>query len=229
MNEQDGAPLDPALRLHPDQQELTGAQEVEAERFAEAYIQAQLSTEPVDEQEAEAFLRQAYEEGGLTAPRHIHWLDGPLELVAVLAHDSNLVSIEDRFEDLVPYGIWDDRLRDYIEISRLQGDVAQSIDYRIRSVQGQARDSLPGSYGPTRGASVLSGVESSVARGIQNRVLTNVGERIWQDFGRNLRDSVSDSMRDRTGRQEGYSFWHSICAYDEAEELALLLFFATYF
>ena len=48
--------MDPALHLHPEQQALTPTQEAETRRFADAYIQTQLSTEPVDEEEAEAFL-----------------------------------------------------------------------------------------------------------------------------------------------------------------------------
>jgi hypothetical protein len=79
---QDGS-LDPALRLQPGQQHLTPAQEAEARRFAEASIQRQLSTEPVDEQEAEAWLRQVYERAGLPSAR-IQWVDGPLQLVRVL-------------------------------------------------------------------------------------------------------------------------------------------------
>ena len=50
--------MDPAFRLHLEQEELTQAQEDELERFAQERIAAQLSTEPVDEQETEQFLRQ---------------------------------------------------------------------------------------------------------------------------------------------------------------------------
>jgi hypothetical protein len=77
------APMDPALRLQPGQQTLTPAQQAEAKRFAEAYLQAQLSTEPVDEPAAEGLLRHVYQIAGLAPPTRIHWLDGPLEWVAV--------------------------------------------------------------------------------------------------------------------------------------------------
>lgn len=73
--------MEPHLRLQLDQQQLTPEQEAEAQRFAAECIAAQLSTEPVDEREAEACLRQAYELAGRAAPRQIHWLDGPLQLV----------------------------------------------------------------------------------------------------------------------------------------------------
>jgi hypothetical protein len=75
--------MDPTLRLHPGQAKLTPEQEVEVFCFAEAYIRAQLSTEPADEREAEALLRQAYAVAGLAAPRHVQWVDGPCQLIAV--------------------------------------------------------------------------------------------------------------------------------------------------
>ncbi|MBV9258498.1 MAG: hypothetical protein JO215_10810 [Ktedonobacteraceae bacterium] len=69
------------LRLQPGQQELTPEQEAEARCFAAERIAAQLSTEPVDERDAEAFLRQAYDVAGRAAPQQMHWLGGPLQLV----------------------------------------------------------------------------------------------------------------------------------------------------
>src|ERR1051326_6616947 len=53
------------LRLQPGQQALTPEQEEEVQRFVEARIAVQLSTEPIDESEAEALLRQAYMVAGL--------------------------------------------------------------------------------------------------------------------------------------------------------------------
>jgi hypothetical protein len=73
--------MEPHLRLQPGQQVLTPEQEDEARRFAAERITAQLSTEPVNERDAEAFLRQAYDGAGRAAPQQIHWLDGPLQLV----------------------------------------------------------------------------------------------------------------------------------------------------
>lgn len=55
-----------ALRLQPGQETLTPEQEAEAGRFAQERIAAQLSTEPVDEPVAKAWLRQAY-----TAVQHL--------------------------------------------------------------------------------------------------------------------------------------------------------------
>jgi hypothetical protein len=51
MREQYDTSIDPAHRLVAGQEELTSAQEAEMQRFTDAYIQTQLSTEPVDERE----------------------------------------------------------------------------------------------------------------------------------------------------------------------------------
>jgi hypothetical protein len=93
------------LRIQPGQQALTPAQEAEARRFAEERIQAQLSTEPVDEQQAEAFLRQAYAVAGLVPPQHIQWVDGPLQLGGVPLFPGSVNSVKssdwDRFRESV--------------------------------------------------------------------------------------------------------------------------------
>src|SRR5262249_54471703 len=91
-----GTRPDAALQLQPGQAALTPAQQVEARRFAEAAIERQLSTEPVDEPEAEACLRQAYQVAGLAPPQRISWLDGPLPLVQGLIAPSGRASANDR-------------------------------------------------------------------------------------------------------------------------------------
>jgi hypothetical protein len=90
--------IDPALQLRPEQLALTPAQEAEAGRFADEFIHRQLSTEPVDERQAEAFLCQAYAVAGLAPPQRIQWLDGPLQLLTTLAPLSRWGSLWDSFE-----------------------------------------------------------------------------------------------------------------------------------
>src|SRR5215831_15941866 len=104
--------MDPALRLQPGQQELTLAQEAEARRFAEECMQRQLSTDPVDEQEAARLLRQVYALAQLPPPQRIEWLDGPLQLFAVLAPPSVETVVRDRVEAIVGR-----RVRDHLGAS----------------------------------------------------------------------------------------------------------------
>ncbi len=72
----------PPFTLQKGQERLSSKQEAEAQRFALERVQAQLSTKPANEREAEALLRQAYRAAKLAEPRSIQWLDGPLHLVA---------------------------------------------------------------------------------------------------------------------------------------------------
>ena len=67
------------LRLHKGQQTLTPEQIAEGRRLTEKRIRDQLDTAPVDEDQAESLLWQAYAAAELPPPRHIHWLNGPLE------------------------------------------------------------------------------------------------------------------------------------------------------
>src|SRR5690348_11389728 len=89
MREQEVAPLDPAHRLAPGQEALTPAQEAEMRRFTDDYIRTQLSTEPVDEGEAQALVERIYALAGLDAPASIEWLDGPVQLVERLFSSSD--------------------------------------------------------------------------------------------------------------------------------------------
>jgi hypothetical protein len=133
--------MDPTLRLHPDQQELTSTQEAEARRFADEFIRRQLSTDPVDELAAEAFLCQAYEVAGLAPPQHLHWLDGPLHLDALLAAhrfgtdvgNSVVYGVQDRVRTGVRQSLWEhvwDSVGNHISY-RVVNRVGQSIESRL--------------------------------------------------------------------------------------------------
>jgi hypothetical protein len=90
--------MDESLHLRPGQAALTAAQIAEAERFADARIREQLSTEPVDEPAAEALLAEAYAAAGLPPPEQVYWLDGPLHLVAALTPPGVLDRVKARLD-----------------------------------------------------------------------------------------------------------------------------------
>src|ERR1051326_778015 len=130
------------LRIRPGQESLSTEQEAEARRFAQARIKAQLSTDPVDEPEAEALLKQAYTVVKLPAPRRIHWVDGPLQLVQALASPHGADSEE--------ADAW--------------GSVLESVDERVgksvvASVLLSVEDSVAESLGEHVWGSVLESVE----------------------------------------------------------------------
>jgi hypothetical protein len=230
--------MDPTLWLHPGQTRLTPDQEVEVVRFAEAYIRAQLSTEPANEREAEALLKQAYEVAGLAAPRQIYWLDGPFQLIATW----------------VPEGIWDGvhpepvmrlSLWDTVEASALENVWERFYTEVSKRVEARLRSSFPKEgywdvYSTIRGIIRFSPRSPSVW--IRNpawnnadyllwrRARRNVWQALWSIIGQTVTD-LYRSSRDQTARpsipQSGLA---SISAYQgDILTLACAAFFDTYF
>jgi hypothetical protein len=223
--------MDPALRLHPEQQALTPAQEAETRRFVEAYIQTQLATEPVDEQEAEAFLRHMYAAVGLDPPPQIFWLDGPRQLDALLSSDDEWPSAADRHVHL-PEAVWE-RLKDHDEIGPITPDVCSlrsSINTTITStLQESAEATLPDDFKPRYGTNVGWFIALEVRWEIGERVRDRVGWRLWEGLGGfPSRWSDQHRIRDHFDISLEYVRWSSIRAYDEADELACLHFYETY-
>jgi len=145
------------LRLSPGQEMLTPAQVAEAVHFADERIRAQLSTEPVDEQVAEAWLRQAYEEAGLAPPQRIHWLDGPNQRDAVLAAYGAGISIRKNIGANIT-SVWD----------RLKGSIRSSM-----------RDRLKGSIRGRVWAGLRANVRARIRASVWDRVGASIGHSIW--------------------------------------------------
>jgi hypothetical protein len=190
--------------LTPEQQ---AAARVAADRFDEECIQAHLSTEPVDEQTAEACLRQAYERAGQAAPQQIHWLDGPCQLVAVLASKRSWLRIEDSVRESISPSVWES-LRDNTEIGSLEtgAPVLNSVDYRVTRMRIHAQ--------------ILKhthGLNHRVWEAVRERV----GERIWQAVADEVNWPLSPWIRNSSWGNDDYAIWHSIRAYDEAPSLSL--------
>lgn len=211
--------MDPDLRLYPGQEALTPAQEAEARRFAEASIRRQLSTEPVDELETEAFLRQVYQVVGLDGPQHLQWLDGPLHLMVVLAPETVEDSLRDRSKAIVGEHVWSS-VRDTVwTITRTGGGGGQprgdSLWSRALSrVQTRVNDHL---FDSIRG-SLWSSVSASVSPSVWARVWEHVGFSIEISLGHaRVGGSVWDGIRD------------SVRAYESASDLAFYSFFDVYF
>lgn len=219
---------DSPLRLRPGQQELTPEQMAEARRFAAARIEAQLSTAPVDEWAAEMLLRRAYAAAGLRAPRRVHWLDGPLELVAVLADGVPSAFVPERFKARVPPGVWEDAALERDEIALLKHGAADSVDDRIRRVTQRAERKIDALLGKDRTKGVRAQVASRVTRQVEEAVRTNVGERVWHAVGETAGRPVPAQIRDELWGRAQFAIWHSIAAFDEAPRLAELRFYDTY-
>ncbi len=156
------------LRIQPGQEALTPAQEAEAEHFAQERIEAQLSTEPVDEAEAVALLKQAYAVSGLPPPGHIRWLDGPLELLAGSALPSPSESLIDNMDRVG--GVW----------NILPTSVKVTIEHPWHRLS-LWQDSL-------------ARIRASVGDGLWDRIKASVAERVatsvWDRVGESIQAYV---------------------------------------
>ncbi len=221
------------LRLQPGQEALTPEQEAEAERFAQARMAAQLATSPVEKQEAERLLRQAYAVAGLPPPLRLHWLDGPLQYVGAMApqslreiiRTSTGASVAANVQASVEAGVGNrisHRLRNSIEAS-YQASVSRSL---LSSIQMSLSDS--------RKKQVRGSIRARVEVGVGGRVGDSIRDSLHEHLWTSVPDSVWDSVRPRylhLGSDED-GVWHAVhastLAYQEAGWLACACFFDEY-
>jgi hypothetical protein len=187
------------LRLQPGQEALTPEQEAEAERFAEERIAAQLSTEPVDEPEAEQLLRQAYAVAGLPSPQQIQWVDGPLQLVTRLSPFSAWDSVGARIGGFA----WDHM-------------AARAWDPVVARVRAHVEELLQTS------------VEESLRTSVAARVQSHIEARVWAGVWGRVRASMVESLR-TSGEDITWGLVEdSAAAFDNASWLSYYRFFDVY-
>jgi hypothetical protein len=208
-----------------DQRPITPASADDADRFAAERIHAYLSTEPIDEEETETLLRRAYAAADLEEPAHIHWLDGPLQLVAALKGDSSILNVDDDYRDCVPHCVWDDILLEEQELALMGPEVTSSLDYRIRRVAHDEEQRINTLF---RTGALREGtwnIWGQVARPVRETVRDPVGDRIWRGVGDASNLFVPGRIRDSDWDASDYVLWHCICAYDEAITMAMTRFY----
>jgi hypothetical protein len=192
----------PHLRLHPGQEFFTIAQEVEARRFAAERIEAQLSTAPVDELEAERLLRQAYAVAGISPPEHIRWVDGPLELLAGVLPSTLEGSAIDTLDD-----VWAN-LRARVQASigeDVKGSLLNSIEHRITtnipigiwgrlsySIAASMEESVLDRVGESIEVCVDDWVEASLRASLKASVLDGIEARLREKHYNRMVDGIRD-------------------------------------
>jgi len=222
------APPEEHLRMHPGQHTLTPAQVAEAERFVSESMRAQLSTAPVDETAAEDLLCQAYAAAGVGPPHHIHWLDGPLELVAVLAQGERWHTIDEHYRDRVPHCVWDDSRLDQTEIALLDRGVLESVDHRIRQVTHLSAKRVKSTFGPPTVDGAVQSVWTHIGHRAWDPLRTQVGARIWRAVAEAVKWPLSPWIRNSVWGRLDSSLWHTISAYDESHLHLEMRYFDTY-
>jgi hypothetical protein len=187
------------------QRQLTPEQEAHIKRVARAYCHDQLSTEPVNEHEVVACLRQVYEATGRAAPRHIRWLDGPLQLVDAFDPDG----VGERVEA----SVWDD-VEDALTDS-FKADLWRILGTNLEDVLwALAEQSIDEGYN-----------EDAVGLDIAYALGVSLGDSHWQSEWAHPEDGVKHTIRYSVGGSVnagvagyGTAFW---LAYYHAFALAL--------
>lgn len=224
---------DAHLRMRPRTEGYSPELTAEADRFAQERIRLQLSTEPA----AEDLLRQAYAAAKLDPPTHIHWLDGPLEMVAVRAAGYEWAYVDDEYRERVSQCVWDDIQLDHEELALMSDgpsrNVTASIDYRLRALTRQAEASVRARMVTPNGKraydGIAGGVWGRVGMPVWQAIRENVGERLWRAVAGDARCWLSPWVRDSFWDTATYGTWHSIRAFDESPTLAEVRFFDEYF
>lgn len=193
--------MEPHLRLYPGQQVLTLAQEEEARRFFAERFQAQLSTEPVDEEEAEALLRRFYQVVKLPPP-HIQWVNDPLQLVALTA----------------PPGVWA-RDQESLPMS-LGGNFMRHMDATFRANGGASKVSVSDIWSSLRNTLRHWMWEGSVHIRLRSSILGTIRASIVERIPANIEDSLWGDINE--------SYQNSVEAYFSAPRFALAQFCAAY-
>src|SRR5262249_51553657 len=167
---------------------------------------------------------------GVDPPGHIHWLDGPLELVALLAAPRNIgwLDVADEYRERVPHCAWDDAALDRDEIGLLDHRTGESIDYRIRMVQTLAMRHVDATFGVTGRDGVSRAIWRQVEDILWEPLQALVGDRIWRELCAAAGWSISRWLREGEWFGADYSLWHGISAYDAAPWLIVLRYFDTY-
>ena len=245
MDGQEDAPIDPAHRLVAGQEALTPAQEAEMKRFTDAYIQTQLSTEPVDEREAEALVERAYVLAGLDAPAHIEWLDGPRRLVERLFSSTEQgapqVSVWPHLQEQLAGSMFDSVGAEMDAVGQqVETAVFERLEVRVRAGVG-----VP----------ILARLRDAVHKGVPDAPQSDLWHHIqeyceyliwydedwdewWHsDWERALGGYTDSGLGNVRGNRflhvEGYDvrdfLWSSVRAYQDASWLASCLYFARYY
>jgi hypothetical protein len=243
--EQEDAPLDPALRLVAGQEALTPAQEAEMRRFTDTYIQTQLSTEPVDEHVAQAIVERAYVLAGLDAPEQIEWLDGPRQLVERLFSST--------VQGAPQVSVWP-----HVQ-EELAGTMFESVGGEMDAVGQQVEEVLfEGIEDRVRagvGVPILSRLRDTAHKGAPDAPQSDLWHRIqeyceyliwydedwddlwYSDWERALGGYTDSGLGNVRGNRflhvEGYDvrdfLWSSVRAYQDASWLASCQYFARYY
>jgi hypothetical protein len=226
--QQTGSSISNSLRLQPGQQRLTPEQEAEAMRFATEQIEAQLSTGPVVESEAEEWLRHAYQVAGLEPPAQILWLDGPLHLVSLFlpssVTDNVWASVRKRVGENICGSVGDD-VAEQVVASTWASVGNSGVWGRVEDIMySHVADLLSKRVR----ASVWSNIWANVGEVVWNTLWISVGELVRASVGSRAESREYESVLADVQKSVYESMLASVRAYYHAAVLALAQFLDMY-
>lgn len=191
----------PCPKIAWGQQQLTPEQAAYARQFAQERIAVLLSTEPIDEQEAEEHLREAYRVIAEQPPATIRWFDSPLSF-ALAGVQASMWALKNRSrsklrqDDSGRRRIWDGTIRSIWNSGRW--DSGRTVWSEILSIVAHAIE-----------------WESAVAsiRGYSGSIDTLEVEK-------DPRRVASVRAYFDAGKLAGYRFLHEVCEENELIHLA---------
>lgn len=241
--------IQPCPKIVRGQWWLTPEQEAYMREFAHMRIAAKLSTTPIDEQEAEQYLRDAYRVAGVKPPARIRWFDSPCAFVRASVEDPVWAGVEDSVcgrvrtsvEGSLRFNVWE----------RVKASVRTSVGSRAwENVKASiltlvAPLTMADSFMPHRVESstesrvyhhmedqVWKSVEASVGKRIQDRLLkraqASVGKRVSWSVEIQVQASVSKRMSEsvraysNAGWLAFYHFFHEVFEENRLIHLARL-------
>ena len=149
----------PCRKIRRGQKKLTPKQYDYIDQFVEERIAAILSTDPIDESEAEQHLRAAYRVAGLE-PVLVRWFDSPVAFVLAL-FSSEKTRVENN--------VWDSIVGDVI--GSVENSVLDSVLYSVHStVQEDMRSSVSELVGFNMGLIVAGSVAAQIEKHLQDNV-----------------------------------------------------------
>lgn len=167
----------PCPKIVRGQQELTPEQRAYAHDFGHAHIAAVLSTSPIDEQEAEAHLRDAYRVAMLPPPTTIRWFDSPPSFVQASMQEYMGNNVKDRVENAGEHMAWYGGPR---LLASIDARVGGSLWNSVRTcISGGGRGGLRG----VMCRHVANHVSSYVWDSMEERVGKHVWDRIQATRG----------------------------------------------
>ena len=180
----------PCPKIVRGQQRLTPEQVAYAREFARERIVAMLSTSSIDEQEAEAHLREAYQAAELQPPARIRWFDSPLAFLWTGVEKEH--RWEDEWDQWGWMRLWE-KIRESAGTDMCQ-EVRANVEVSVESSVWRVSGPLLYNPGPSIWIGALPGVQKGMVARALEKAKQGVRPDVWQSTIANVRANVKTDI-----------------------------------